>query len=94
MSTIPGNSHARDAESTVDFVNEWMGDEGWTDATMLATVVVAHTQATLALAYEQRTANLIAAVTATFADGSAMLPPPITDAYREEIIGRLAAAQR
>lgn len=88
MSTIPGNPHAKDAEPPTDAVHDWMGDEGQTDATMLAAILDAHTQATLAVAYEQRTANLIAAATAKFADGSAMFPP-ISDARREEITKRL-----
>lgn len=88
MTTMPGNPHAKDAESTTEIINEWMGHEGQTDATMLAVVLDANTQATLALAHEQRTANLIAALTATFADGSAMFPPT-SDQRREEITKRL-----
>jgi ABC-type phosphonate transport system ATPase subunit len=41
-------------------VHEWQGEEGSTDATNLAAIIDAQVEATLALAYEQRTANLIA----------------------------------
>jgi hypothetical protein len=40
--------------------------EGQTDATHVTTALDALTEATLALAYEQRTANLIALLTASF----------------------------
>lgn len=59
MNTIPGNPHAKDAEFSTEAIHDWMGDEGVTDATMLAATIEANAQATLALAYEQRTANLI-----------------------------------
>jgi hypothetical protein len=42
------------------------------DAAMSATAIV--TKALLAVAYEQRTANLLAAASAKYADGTAMFP--------------------
>ena len=41
-------------------VHEWQAEEGQTDATLIAAIIDAHVEATLAVAYEQRTANLIA----------------------------------
>ncbi|GAA4915654.1 hypothetical protein [Nesterenkonia rhizosphaerae] len=60
MNTLPGNPHAKDAEFTTGDLREWIAREGETDATMLAVVLDSQAQATLAVAYEQRTANLIA----------------------------------
>ncbi|OSM43478.1 hypothetical protein [Nesterenkonia sp. PF2B19] len=60
MTTIPGNRHAADAEYSTEALREWMESEGETDATMLAVALDSQAQATLALAHEQRTANLIA----------------------------------
>ena len=60
MSTMPGNPHASDAIRTDHHIGEnWIAPEGMTDATGIATVIQANTEATLALAFEQRTANLI-----------------------------------
>jgi hypothetical protein len=42
------------------------------DAAMAATAIV--TKALLAVAYEQRTANLLAAASAKYADGTAIFP--------------------
>jgi hypothetical protein len=42
------------------------------DAAMSATAIV--TKALLAVAYEQRTANLLAAASAKYADGTAIFP--------------------
>ena len=51
-------------------------------------LVYTQREATLALAFEQRTANLIAVSVATFADGSAMFPAQI-DSARSQIADRL-----
>lgn len=61
MSTMPGNPHAKDSEVLTETIGEhWIAQEGMTDATGIASVIQANTEATLALAFEQRTANLIA----------------------------------
>ena len=61
MSTMPGNPHAKDSEVLTEMIGEnWIAHEGMTDATGIATMIQANTEATLALAHEQRTANLIA----------------------------------
>ncbi|MCG7309715.1 MULTISPECIES: hypothetical protein [Brachybacterium] len=89
MATIPGNPHAADAEGSVKILRAWMDREGDTNTAALAVAIEAQAQATLALAYEQRTANLIAAATATYADGTAMFPELI-HAKHGETIKRLA----
>lgn len=61
MSTMSGNPHANDSEVLTETIGEhWIAQEGMTDATGIASVIQANTEATLALAFEQRTANLIA----------------------------------
>lgn len=52
--------HAAAARRHVEWAHEWQGDEGSTDATNIATVLLAQTHATLALVEQQRIANLIA----------------------------------
>lgn len=54
------NTHIATAKFRQEGVHEWQSEEGITDATNLAAVLDAQTEATLALAYEQRTANLMA----------------------------------
>lgn len=57
---LKGNPHAHYAESHADTLEDWMGSDGVTDATMIAVALDAQTQATLAVAYEQRTVALLA----------------------------------
>lgn len=52
--------HAEKARTELDFLHEWMAEEGQTDATQLASVLEAQVHATLALVEQQRVANLIA----------------------------------
>lgn len=59
------NTHIATAKFRQEGVHEWQSFEGQTDATNLAAALDAQTEATLALAYEQRTANLIAAYSMT-----------------------------
>lgn len=59
--------HAAAARRHVEWAHEWQGDEGSTDATNIATVLLAQTHATLALVEQQRIANLIALTQETFA---------------------------
>lgn len=88
MRTMPGNEHAANSKFLTEGLHAWQGAEGETDATCIAAALDAQTQATLALAYEQRTQTLLAAATATFADGSAMFPAQI-DSARRQIAPRL-----
>lgn len=79
---LPGNDFLAVAKFRLEGVHDQQGDEGLTDAAMLAAAIDAQVQATLALAYEQRTANLIAFL----GDGGH------GDAYRllqEQIVTRL-----
>lgn len=55
------NTHFATAKFRQEGVHEWQAEEGSTEATNLAAAIDAQTEATLALAYEQRTANLISA---------------------------------
>lgn len=83
MSDLPGNPYLRGAFSLDCTVEDWMTDEGVTDATMLATVIDRQAEATLALAFEQRTANLIAVAVAQDQRGV------VGDRYWEEVAERL-----
>lgn len=60
------NQHTKESELRLSGVHDWQAEEGATDATLLAMSLDAQTQATLAVAYEARTANLIAALVAGF----------------------------
>lgn len=60
MNSMPGNDHVAVSKFRTEGVHDWQADEGQTDATCIAAAIDANTEATLALAYEQRTANLIA----------------------------------
>lgn len=57
------NTHVATAKFRQEGVHEWQSYEGSTDATNIAEALDAQTEATLALAHEQRTANLIALFT-------------------------------
>lgn len=57
---MTSNPHVATAKFLQNGVHDWQSDWGSTDATNLAAMLDAQTEATLALAYEQRTANLIA----------------------------------
>lgn len=54
------NTHPAVAKFRQEGTHEWQSREGDTDATQIAAIIDAQVEATLALAYEQRTANLIA----------------------------------
>lgn len=61
MNTLTGNPHYKSTlESISDFGEYTISDEGLTDATIIWQGLADQAQATLALAYEHRTANLIA----------------------------------
>jgi len=59
MSENAGNTHVATAKFRQEGVHEWQSEQGITDATLIAAALDAQTEATLALTYEQRTANLI-----------------------------------
>jgi hypothetical protein len=54
------NTHPAVAKFRQKGVHGWQSEQGATDATCLAAILDAQVEATLALAYEQRTMNLIA----------------------------------
>ena len=56
---MQGNDYVSVAKFRMEGVHDWQSDEGITDATLICAALDAQTQATLALAFEQRTANLI-----------------------------------
>lgn len=61
MSHLPGNPNAENfRRSHGEFGSNTIASEGLTDATIIWQGLMDHSEATLALAYEQRTANLIA----------------------------------
>ena len=59
MNSLPGNDHAAVSKFRAEGVQEWQADEGQTDAACIAAAIDANTEATLALAHEQRTATLV-----------------------------------
>lgn len=54
------STHPAVAKFRQEGVHDWQSEEGSTDATNLAAILDAQVEATLALAYAQDTANLIA----------------------------------
>ncbi|WP_394253673.1 hypothetical protein [Arthrobacter pityocampae] len=60
MKDTSSNTHTATAKFRQEGVHEQQSHEGATDATLIAAILDAQTEATLALAFEQRTANLIA----------------------------------
>ena len=60
MSNLPGNPFAEDHDFMYHSIGDTVVSEiGQTDATLIWSAIENHATATLALAYEQRTANLI-----------------------------------
>lgn len=53
------NDRIKKAEDALDAVHDWQADEGITEETMITVALEAQTQATLALAEQQRIANLL-----------------------------------
>ena len=50
MSTMPGNPHAKDSEVLTETIGEhWIAQEGMTDATGIASVIQANTEASKCL---------------------------------------------
>lgn len=59
MSSLPGNDHAAVSKFRTEGLHDFQSREGMTDATHITTAIDANTEATLALAFEQRTATLV-----------------------------------
>lgn len=63
MSNLPGNPHAEDHDQMYHDIGDTVVAEiGQTDATLIWSAIENHATATLALAYEQRTATLVHAL--------------------------------
>ncbi|GMA22267.1 hypothetical protein GCM10025864_44930 [Luteimicrobium album] len=82
MPNLPSNSHADRAGDRLDRAYTADPDHA---RYLLAE---AQTEASLAVAHELRTANMLAALATTFADGSASFPGE-TDTLRADILSRL-----
>lgn len=85
MNSLPGNDHAAVSKFRTEGLHEWQGDEGMTDATLIGTAIDANTEATLALAHEKRTENLIALAALCTANGRKELGQPFIDLVTERI---------
>jgi hypothetical protein len=83
MSTLPGNPLVGHIIGGIDVLSEWMEREGETDATMIAVALDRQAEATLALAFEQRTATLLQLAIHQDRAGK------IGDAYFEQVASRL-----
>lgn len=71
MSDLKGNPHVYEGPQIAnpETINDhYISEAGITDETVLLSELTRNTEATLALAYEQRTANLIAALEYTSGD--------------------------
>ena len=62
MSNLPGNPHVFEGPqiATPDTINEEIAEQGVTDMTVMLSELARNTESNYALAFEQRTANLIA----------------------------------
>lgn len=88
---MSGNPHVHEGPQVADaetINEEYIAVAGVTDETMALSELTRNTEATLALAYEQRTANLISYVT-TIDDSS---PAPLLDAIASRL--GLSGAQK
>ena len=85
------NSHAQLAQERIAGVHEWQSYEGSTDATNIAAAIDALMEATLAVAYEQRTANIIASMNPVEMsdDTSAQIQPDAAARRLDEVFARL-----
>lgn len=70
-------NHAGSARARLGWVEDWQSREGDSDATQIANVLAAQVHATLALADEQRTANLIALAVSGTEDSRTRLIPVV-----------------
>lgn len=83
MNNLSDNPHAELAETDI----EYPGD--WNELEAVTALLQTSARATLALAYEQRTANLIAVATAVSENGVYQLDPALIGAAQEELATRL-----
>lgn len=60
--TETSNTHFAKAQFMQEGVHDWQGREGETDATVICTALDALVESNLAVAYEQRTANMLTLV--------------------------------
>jgi len=86
MSNLPGNPHMDDAMTYSCAASEIMAHDEQERALYAQQ---ATTHAILVLAYEQRTANLIAVATAVSENGVYQLNPALIGAAQEELATRL-----
>lgn len=91
MSNLPGNPHEED---TMVYSVEASQIQAHEDHERLILAQQATTHATLALAYEQRTANLIAVATAVSDNGVYHLDPAQIGAAQEQIASRLGLGDK
>lgn len=92
MSNLPGNPHVHAGPQIAhpDWINEsFIAEQGETVETVFLSELARNTEAILAVAYEQRTANLIAVATAVSENGVYQLDPALIGAAQEEIASRL-----
>ena len=78
---MTSNTHFATAKFRQEGVHDWQSEEGSTDATNLAAALDAQAEATLALAYEQRTANMIAALQVVRYEGAKEILPTSDHAW-------------
>lgn len=87
MSNLPGNQHAELAEDDIEYPG------AWNELEAVTALLQTSARATLALAYEQRTANLIAVSTAVSENGIYQLDPALIGAAQEELATRLGLGE-
>lgn len=71
---MPGNDYVAVTKFRLEGVHDWQSDEGLTESTAIATALDAIAQSNLAIAYEQRSANLIAMQALGITDMTDWLP--------------------
>lgn len=83
MRDLLGNDYVALSKFRTEGVHETQSAEGMTDATLIAAALDANTQATLALAFEQRTANLVHAHEVSLRSQSAS---PLADLHAQIVV--------
>lgn len=87
MSDLPGENYH--AVKSLEIHNRLARASGMSPHQAMYDMACAQNLATLALAYEQRTANLIAVATAVSENGVYQLDPALIGAAQEELSDRL-----
>lgn len=87
MINLPGNPHVEIAEADIEYPG------AWNELEAVTALLQTSARATLALAYEQRTANLIAVATAVSENGVYQLDPALIGAAQEQIANRLGLGE-